>query len=82
MDVSGVPPSNVHIQDVGTRFYTYITTLKYVLEAAAKANSPVIVQLSSGGAQFFAGKSINNDNNNAQILGGIAGSTLLRLDGA
>jgi len=26
------------IQDVGTRFYTYITTLKYVLEAAARSD--------------------------------------------
>jgi uncharacterized protein YbbC (DUF1343 family) len=31
------------IQDVGTRFYTYITTLKYVLEAAAKAQKEVYV---------------------------------------
>ena len=31
------------IQDVGTRFYTYITTLKYVLEAAAEAGIPVYV---------------------------------------
>ncbi len=31
------------IQDVGTRFYTYITTLKYVLEAAAEAQIPVYV---------------------------------------
>jgi len=31
------------IQDVGTRFYTYITTLKYVLEAAAQARIPVYV---------------------------------------
>jgi uncharacterized protein YbbC (DUF1343 family) len=31
------------IQDVGTRFYTYITTLKYVLEAAAAASVPVCV---------------------------------------
>ncbi len=45
-----------------------------VLEAAAKANSPVMVQLSSGGAQFFAGKSLPNDNHEAQILGGIAGA--------
>ena len=45
-----------------------------VLEAAAKANSPVIIQLSSGGAQFFAGKSLNNDNHKTQILGGIAGA--------
>ena len=42
------------------------------MEAAAKANSPIIIQLSSGGAQFYAGKSISNENNNAQILGGIA----------
>lgn len=31
------------IQDVGTRFYTYLTTLKYVLEAAAQAGIPVYV---------------------------------------
>lgn len=31
------------IQDVGARFYTYITTLKYVMEAAAKAKIPVYV---------------------------------------
>lgn len=31
------------IQDVGTRFYTYISTLKYVMEAAARAGLPVYV---------------------------------------
>jgi uncharacterized protein YbbC (DUF1343 family) len=31
------------IQDVGTRFYTYITTLKYVLEAASKEGKDVYV---------------------------------------
>jgi uncharacterized protein YbbC (DUF1343 family) len=31
------------IQDVGTRFYTYITTLKYILEAAAEAEKSVYV---------------------------------------
>jgi uncharacterized protein YbbC (DUF1343 family) len=31
------------IQDVGTRFYTYITTLKYVMEAAVRAGIPVYV---------------------------------------
>jgi uncharacterized protein YbbC (DUF1343 family)/CubicO group peptidase (beta-lactamase class C family) len=31
------------IQDVGARFYTYITTLGYVLEEAAKAKLPVFV---------------------------------------
>ena len=31
------------IQDVGARFYTYITTLGYVMEAAAERNIPVYV---------------------------------------
>ena len=31
------------LQDVGTRFYTYISTLTYVMEAAAENNIPVIV---------------------------------------
>src|SRR5437870_5078923 len=31
------------IQDVGARFYTYITTLGYVMEEAAKAKLPVFV---------------------------------------
>ncbi|MFT3885070.1 MAG: DUF1343 domain-containing protein [Flavobacteriales bacterium] len=31
------------IQDVGVRFYTYISTLHYVMEAAAEAHKPVVV---------------------------------------
>jgi len=31
------------IQDIGTRFYTFITTLKYVIEAAGGAGLPVYV---------------------------------------
>jgi uncharacterized protein YbbC (DUF1343 family) len=31
------------IQDIGARFYTYISTLKYILEAAADNNIPVYV---------------------------------------
>jgi uncharacterized protein YbbC (DUF1343 family) len=31
------------IQDIGTRFYTFISTLGYVMEEAAKAKLPVIV---------------------------------------
>ncbi|WP_108115162.1 exo-beta-N-acetylmuramidase NamZ family protein [Kordia periserrulae] len=31
------------VQDVGVRFYTYISTLHYVMEACAEANIPVIV---------------------------------------
>ena len=31
------------VQDVGVRFYTYISTLHYVMEAAAEAKIPVII---------------------------------------
>lgn len=45
-----------------------------VLETAAKVNSPVIVQFSNGGAQFFAGKGMPNDKLQANISGGISGA--------
>ncbi|AJQ93858.1 class II fructose-bisphosphate aldolase [Gynuella sunshinyii] len=45
-----------------------------VLEAAAKVNSPVIVQFSNGGAGFFAGKGVKLEGQGAQILGAIAGA--------
>ena len=31
------------LQDVGTRFYTYISTMTYIMEAAAENNIPIIV---------------------------------------
>ncbi|MFO7999412.1 MAG: DUF1343 domain-containing protein [Bacteroidales bacterium] len=31
------------IQDVGVRFYTYISTMSYIMEAAARENIPVII---------------------------------------
>ena len=45
-----------------------------VLEAAAKVKSPVIVQLSNGGATFFAGKGIKLEGHAGAILGGVAGA--------
>ncbi len=47
-------------------------TINAVLETAAAVNSPVIIQLSNGGAQFYAGKSLPNDNLEAAILGAIS----------
>ena len=40
---------------------TSSSTVNSVLEAAAEVNSPVIVQFSAGGCQFFAGKGLGND---------------------
>ncbi len=45
-----------------------------VLETARAVNSPVIIQFSNGGASFFAGKGLSNENQNASILGGISGA--------
>ena len=45
-----------------------------VLEAAAKVNSPVIIQFSNGGASYYAGKGLSNENEKAAIAGAIAGA--------
>ncbi len=50
-----------------------------VLEAARTAKSPVIVQFSNGGAAFWAGKGLNNDNQEAAVLGGISGARHIHL---
>jgi fructose-bisphosphate aldolase, class II len=47
-------------------------TINGVLEAAAKVNSPVIVQFSHGGAAFVAGKGIGVKGDQASVLGSIA----------
>jgi uncharacterized protein YbbC (DUF1343 family) len=42
-DLQGVDILLFDIQDVGVRFYTYISTLTYVMEAASELGIPVIV---------------------------------------
>lgn len=42
-DLKGVDTLLFDIQDVGVRFYTYLSTLHYVMEAAAENNLSVIV---------------------------------------
>ena len=42
-DFQGLSAIVYDIQDVGTRFYTYLTTLGYVLEEAARVKVPVVV---------------------------------------
>src|SRR4029078_12525830 len=49
-------------------------TINAALEAAAKVNSPIIIQFSNGGAQFVAGKGMPNDKLQANINGGISGA--------
>ena len=49
-------------------------TVNGVLEAAKAVNSPVIIQFSNGGAQFYAGKSLPNGKQEASIAGAISGA--------
>lgn len=45
-----------------------------VIEAAKKVNSPVIVQFSNGGAVFYAGKGLSNEDQKAAIAGAVSGA--------
>jgi fructose-bisphosphate aldolase class II len=47
-------------------------SINAVLEAASKVNSPVVIQFSNGGGQFYAGKGLSADN--AAVLGTISGA--------
>nr|VFK51400.1 MAG: fructose-bisphosphate aldolase, class II [Candidatus Kentron sp. TC] len=50
---------------------TSSSTVNAVLEAAAKAKGDVIIQLSNGGAQFFAGQGMA-DGDQAKVLGAVS----------
>ncbi len=58
---------------------TSTNTVNSVLEAARDVNSPVIIQFSNGGAQFWAGKTLSNENQRAALAGGIAGAKHIEL---
>lgn len=49
-------------------------SINATLEAAAKVNSPVIIQFSNGGAQFVAGKGMPNDQLQGNISGAVSGA--------
>ncbi len=50
-----------------------------VMEAAKAVNSPVIIQVSNGGAAFFAGKSLKLDGLQAEVLGAVAAAKHVHL---
>lgn len=50
-----------------------------VMEAAHAVNSPVIIQFSSGGAAFYAGKGCPVEGLSGSILGGISGAQHIHL---
>src|SRR5215472_3403075 len=58
---------------------TGTNTINAVMETAKAVNSPVIIQLSNGGAQFYAGKSLDNSKLEACILGGVSAARHVHL---
>ncbi len=50
------------------------SSVNAVMEAAKKANAPVIIQFSNGGAVFNAGKGLKLEGQQAAILGAVAGA--------
>lgn len=53
---------------------TSSSTVNAVIETAAELNAPVIIQFSRGGGQFFAGKSLSNEDEKSAINGCISGA--------
>jgi len=53
---------------------TNTSTVNAVMETASMMNAPVIIQFSNGGAQFYAGKGLINDNFEASLAGAISGA--------
>ncbi len=49
-------------------------TVNAVIESAMEVNSPVMIQFSNGGAAFFAGKGLSNENHKAAIAGAVSGA--------
>jgi fructose-bisphosphate aldolase class II len=58
---------------------TGTNTINAVMETAKAVNSPVMIQLSNGGAQFYAGKTLNNDNLKACVLGAVSAAKHVHL---
>ncbi|KAJ6782622.1 hypothetical protein PWT90_00175 [Aphanocladium album] len=57
---------------------TSSSTVVASLEAARDAKSPIILQMSQGGAAYFAGKGVANGDQAASIAGSVAGAHYIR----
>ncbi|CAO3696718.1 unnamed protein product [Rhizopus stolonifer] len=57
---------------------TSTSTVNAALEAARDIKSPIIIQFSQGGSAYFAGKGLDNKNQEASIIGAVAGAQYVR----
>ena len=55
------------------------SSVNAVLETAKVVNSPVIIQFSNGGAAFYAGKSLSNEEQAAAVSGAVSAAHHVRL---
>ncbi|KAF2033671.1 hypothetical protein EK21DRAFT_108800 [Setomelanomma holmii] len=71
-----------HAQDNGYAIpavnVTSSSTVVATLEAARDAKSPIVLQTSQGGAAYFAGKGVDNKNQEASIAGSVAAAHYIR----
>ena len=54
------------------------SSINACLEAARKNDAPIMIQFSSGGSQFYAGKGLDNTNYRAAIAGAVSGAYHVR----
>lgn len=54
------------------------SSINACLEAAHRNDAPIIIQFSSGGSQFYAGKGLDNKNYAAAIAGAVSGAFHVR----
>lgn len=54
------------------------SSINACLEAARRADAPIIIQFSSGGSQFYGGKGLDNTNYRAAIAGAVSGAFHVR----
>ncbi|CAG8535495.1 8575_t:CDS:2 [Ambispora gerdemannii] len=54
------------------------STINAALEAARDVKAPLIIQLSQGGSQFYAGKGLSNEGQRASIVGAISAANHIR----
>jgi len=57
---------------------TSSSTVVAALEAARDAKAPIILQMSQGGAAYFAGKGVDNKDQTASIAGAVAAAHYIR----
>ncbi|KAJ7896067.1 hypothetical protein B0H14DRAFT_3081167 [Mycena olivaceomarginata] len=87
MGVLDIVPAGVLTGDQVRKLFDYAkkeqnvtssSTANAVLEAARDIKSPIIIQVSQGGAAYFAGKGLANDKQQASITGAIAAAHHVR----